>query len=196
MDLSGRSHGERKCGRERKDWEEEKKVSVKRHRFRRHPVHAYEGLMLGEEEEYGGIIQLDLRTTNIATVVSTDSTGWTLLALSGLNPPAAARAAILDAAARDQAGAATDAYLTLAKPGELGVVSREEIIYCGDVNDRWQSRIVVVEMSDDFKIALRVIASGAVFDYTIKLIGWVLDPSVTRDAMPSEELFCKFAVNQ
>ena len=168
---------------------------VKRHRFRRHPLHAYQGLMLGEEEEYGGIVQLDLRTTNVATVVSTDDTGWTLLDLAGLSPPAAAVAAILDAAARDAGGAANDTYLSLARPGII-IASRTEIIYCGDVNDRWQSRIAIVEMSDDFKVALQATASGAQFDYTIKLIGWILDPSVTRVSMPSEDLKATFFVNQ
>lgn len=108
-------------------------------------------------------------------------------------PPAAAVAAILDVAARDNAG--SDEYLSLATPGVI-IASKTQIVYCGDVANRWQSRLVIAEMSDDYRIAIKVDASGAVFDYTIKIIGWLLDPSRTRPSMPSEDLKATFVVNQ
>jgi len=166
---------------------------VKTHRFKHHPVEIQKGLMLGTEQEYGGIVQLDLRTSNVATVVGKNSTGWTLLDLASLSPPKEAMAAILDVAARDEGGAGTDAHLDIATPGII-YASKTEIIYCGDVNDRWQSRIVIAELSDDDKIAIKITASGAVFDYTVKLIGWVIIPSSSRVVPPSKDLKATFTV--
>lgn len=168
---------------------------VKRHRFRHHPLHIYQGLMLGEEEEYGGIAQGDLRTTITATETVLSTTGWTTLDLAGLNPPAAAVAAILDVAVNDADGDAADYYLQLATPGII-YASKTQIVYAGDVDGRWQSRLVIVEISDDGQIAIKVDASVGGFNYTIKLIGWILDPSVTRPSMPSEDLKATFFVNQ
>ena len=159
-----------------------------------HPVRVVKGLALGVESEYGGIIQLDMQTSNIATVTSTNTTGWFHLDL-GAYAPTNARAALLDIAVRDAAGAATDAYLEV---GAAGIIysAKTQIIYCGDVNDRWQSRIVIGELNDDDKVNLKVTASGAVFDYTIKLIGWVLDPYVAKVTPPSEDLKVTFYVQQ
>lgn len=174
---------------------------MKRHRFRHHPLHAFRGLMLGEEEEYGGIIQLELIASNVLLVEDTSSTQWRLLAnlrdYSGFGdlPPADAIAAVLDVAVRDADGKTANYYLELATPGII-YASKTQIVYAGDVDDRWQSRLVIVEMSDEYEIAAKVTASVGGLDYMIKLIGWVIDPSMTRPSIPSEDLFCKFRVNQ
>jgi hypothetical protein len=167
---------------------------VKETKYDHHPVRIVKGLALGIEQEYGGIIQLDLQSTAIATVTSSNSTGWQHVDL-GAYAPANARAAILDVAARDAAGAATDAYLEIGYPGII-LSTKTQIVYCGDVNDRWQSRIVYAVLNDDDKINVKVTASGAVFDYTMKLIGWVLDPYVAKVTPPSEELKATLVVNQ
>jgi len=167
---------------------------VKETKYDHHPVRIVKGLALGVEQEFGGIIQLDMQTSNIATVTSSNSTGWYHLDL-GAYAPKNARAAILDIAARDAAGAATDAYLEVGYPGII-LSTKTQIVYCGDVNDRWQSRIVYAVLNDDDKVNLKVTASGAVFDYTIKLIGWVIDPYVAKVTPPSEDLKVTFYVQQ
>ena len=167
---------------------------VKETKFDHHPMRIVKGLALGVEQEFGGIVQLDMQTSNIATVVSTNTTGWKLLDL-GAYAPANARAAILDIAARDAAGAATDAYLEVGYPGVI-LSTKTQIVYCGDVNDRWQSRIVYAVLNDDDKVNVKVTASGAVFDYTVKLIGWVIDPYVAKVTPPSVDLKVIFVVNQ
>ena len=171
---------------------------VKETKFDHQIVRIVKGLALGTEQEFGGIIMLDFQTANIATVVSSDSTVWTLLDL-GAYAPAAARAAILDVAARDAAGAAGDYYFSVGNPCAAGApitAAKTSIVYCGDVNDRWNSRIIVAVMNDDFKVPIRVAASGAVFDYTIKLLGWIMDPYTARITPPSEDLSCTLYVQQ
>lgn len=167
---------------------------VKETKFGHHPVRIVKGLALGVEQEFGGIVQLDLQSAALATVTSSDTTGWFHLDL-GAYAPTNARAAILDIAARDAAGAATDAFLEVGYPGII-LSTKTQIIYCGDVNDRWQSRIVYAVLNDDDKINLKVTASGAAFDYTAKLIGWVIDPYVAKVTPPSVDLKATFYVQQ
>ena len=172
---------------------------VKETKFDHKIVRIVKGLALGTEQEFGGIIMLDFQTSNIATVTSVDtSLSWFPLDL-GAYAPASARAAILDIAVRDAAGAAASYYLSVGNPCGVGtpiVASKTEIIYAGDVNDRWNSRLVVAGLNDDDKVNLRVTASGAVFDYTIKLIGWVMDPYTAKVTPPNEDLKATFVVNQ
>ena len=165
---------------------------VKDTKFDHHPVRIVKGLALGTEQEFGSIIQLDFQTSNIATVVSTNSTVWSLLDL-GAYAPASARAAILDVAARDAGGAGTDAFIQFGSPGFIES-TKTQIVYCGDVADRWQSRLIIAVLNDDDKICYRVTASAAVFDYTVKLIGWVLDPYVAKVTPPSADLSCTLVV--
>lgn len=167
---------------------------VKVTKYDHHPVQITKGLALGSDQEFGGIVQLDLQTSNIAAVVNTDSTGWKHIDL-GAYAPKHARAAILDIAARDAAGAATDAYVEVGNPGII-YASETQIIYCGDVNDRWQSRLVYAILNDDDKVNVKVTASGAALDYTAKLIGWVIDPYVAKVTPPYKDLKATFTVNQ
>ena len=163
-------------------------------KFDHHPMRIVKGLALGSEQEYGGIVQLDLQTVVVGSAVNSNTTGWKLLDL-GTYAPAAARAAVLDIAVRDGAGAATDAYLEVGNPGII-YASKTQICYAGDVNDRYQSRVVIVLLNDDNKVNLKVTASGAAFDYTIKLLGWVMDPYVAKVTPPYKDLLAYFVVQQ
>jgi len=172
---------------------------VKETKFDHQIVRIVKGLALGTEQEFGGIIMLDFQTSNIATVTSADtSISWFPLDL-GAYAPLHARAAILDIAVRDGVGSGGSYYLSVGNPCGVGdpiVASKTQLIYAGDVNDRWKSRIVVAGLNDDDKVNLRVTASGGVFDYTIKLIGWVLDPYTAKVTPPNEDLKATLVVNQ
>jgi len=163
-------------------------------KFDHHPMRIVKGLALGSEQEYGGIIQLDLQTAVVGSAVNSNDTGWKHLDL-GTYAPVAARAALLDIAVRDAAGAANDAFLEVGNPGII-YASETQIVYCGDVNDRYQSRLVVALLNDDNKVNIKVNASGAAFDYTIKLIGWVMDPYVAKVTLPYKDMLAYFVVQQ
>lgn len=174
---------------------------VKETKFDHQIVRIVKGLALGTEQEFGGIIMLDFKTSNFVTVVSGDtSITWLQLHLAGsYTVPAAARAVILDVACRDAAGVAAGYYVQFGNPCGVGApirASETQIVYAGDVNDRWNSRIVIVEMNDDTKINYQISASGAVFDWNVKLIGWVLDPYTARVTPPSADLKATLVVNQ
>lgn len=167
---------------------------VKESKYDHHPVRIVKGLALGTEQEFGGILQLDFQTAVVGSAVNTDDTGWIHLDL-GAYAPKHARAALLDIAARDGAGAANDNYLEVGNPGII-YASETQIVYCGDVNDRYQSRLVVALLNDDDKVNIRAVASGAAFDYTIKLIGWVIDPYVAKVTLPYLDMSCTLVVQQ
>ena len=165
---------------------------VKETKFGHFPVRITKGLALGTEEEFGSIIQLDFQTANIAAVVSTNSTVWKTLDLSAY-APTNARAAILDVAARDAGGVGTDAFIQFGYPGFIES-TKTQIVYCGDVADRWQSRLVIATLNELDQVNIRVTASAGVFDYTIKLIGWLIDPYVAKVALPYVDLKAIFSV--
>ena len=165
---------------------------VKETKFGNFPVRVTKGLALGTEEEFGSIIQLDFKTANIATVVSSNTTQWKTLDLSAY-APVNARTAVLDVAVRDAAGGAGEDYLSFGYPGFIES-TKTQIVYDGDVNDRWQSRLVLAILNELDQINLKVTASGAVFDYTIKLIGWLIDPYVAKVALPYVDLKAIFSV--
>ncbi len=168
-------------------------MALKETLYDHHPVRIVEGLALGTEQELGGIIVLDLQTSVVGSAVNTDDTGWIALDLSTY-APASARAAVLDVACRDSGGAANDAYLEVGNPGII-YASQTQIIYAGDVNERYRSRLVIALLSDSNYVNIRAVA-GTLLDYTIKLIGWVLDPYVAKVTVPNEDLYCKFVVDQ
>lgn len=167
---------------------------VKESKYDHHPMRVVKGLALGTEQVYGGIIVLDMQTTAIATVTSTDTTGWFHLDLGAL-APASARAALLDIAVQDGAGAGGNYYVEVGNPGVIQA-SKTQVVYAGDVNDHWSSRLVVAMLNDDDKVNLRVVASGAVLDYTVKLIGWLMDPYVAKVTLPYKDMSCTLVVNQ
>lgn len=166
---------------------------VKVTRYEHHPVQIVKGLALGSEQEFGGIVQLDLQTSNIASVDSSDDTPWFHLDL-GAYAPKHARAAILDVAVRDNGAAAGNAYMEVGNPGII-YASETQIIYSGDVN-AFNSRIVFAVLNDDDKVNLKITATGAVFDYRVKLIGWVIDPYVAKVTPPYKDLKATLVVNQ
>jgi len=165
---------------------------VKTHKFTKHPLEAQKGLMVGTEQEYGGLVQLDLQSAAILSDTGLDDVSWNLLSLAGYAPKEAA-AAILDVAVNDAGSAGQDCYMAFATPGIIQA-GKTQYVYALAVNDRIGSRLVIVELGDDDKFAYMIEASGAVFDYYIKLVGWILDPSVTKPSMPSEDLKATFVV--
>jgi len=173
-------------------------MALKETLYDHHPVRMVEGLALGTEQVFGGIVVLDLQTSVVGSAADTNDTGWITLDL-GTYAPASARAAILDVACRDSGGAAGATYVSVGNPCGVGdpiVASKTQIVYCGDVNDRYKSRLVIALLSDRNLVNIMAIASGAALDYTIKLIGWVLDPYVAKITPPSESLFAYFVVDQ
>ncbi|KKN63876.1 hypothetical protein LCGC14_0497540 [marine sediment metagenome] len=177
---------------------------VKETRYQEHPVRYEVGLFLGSQ-------QLDVEGINLMTLAaaltsgSLSTTGWVPLKLSPLvvaaaeTIPLGAIAAILDVEVNDAGGAGTDTYLDLASP-EHGVAGKlagkTETVYCGDINDAIDSRLVIVEMSDDFSIVYKATASGgATLDYTLKLIGWIVGGTrIVKVTWPSVELYCKVVI--
>lgn len=159
---------------------------VKETKYDHHPMRIVKGLALGVEQEFGGIVQLDMQSANVGSGTNVDTTQWFHLDL-GAYAPKNARAAILDIAVRDASGAGTEAYMEVGYPGII-LSTKTQIVYAGDVNDRYGSRLVIATLNDDDKINLKITASGAAFDYTIKLIGWVLDPYVAKVTPPYVDL--------
>ncbi len=172
--------------------------------YRHHPERVAVGLFLGTQQL--DILGVHLMTLDAAlTSGSVDTTGWTPLKLAPLVVAAAevipfdAVAVILDVAVNDAAGAGTDAYLDLASPehGPGGkLAGKTETVYCGDVNDRVKSRLVILEMSDNFSIVYKATASGAGdLDYTIKLVGWLIGGTrIVMPQWPYEDLYCNVVI--
>ena len=177
---------------------------VKETKYRHHPERIEKGLFIGSQ-------QLDILGIHLMTIAaaltsgSFSTTDWLplklapLMATANKTIPKDAIAVILDVAVNDAGGAGTDAYLELASPehGTAGILAgNTETIYCGDVDDHIDSRLVVVELSEDFCIVYKATASGAnTLDYTIKLVGWLIGGTrVTKIAWPSLDLYCKFVI--
>jgi len=175
---------------------------VKETKYDHHPVRIIKGLSLGTEYKPGQIVYLDFKTAALTTVASTNDVSWSLLDIEGLLPSGATRpvnavAAILDIAVNDGGSAGQECYMAVATPGII-YAGKTQYIYCGDVNDRVGSRTVIVEITGpgDGKFAYMIVASGAVFDYTIKLVGWVIGGTLTSYVtLPYADLKCKFHVN-
>lgn len=182
---------------------------VKESVYRHHPERMAVGLFLGSEQL--DILGIHLMTLNAALTSGVGATGlsttdWVPLKLSPLVVAAAetipddAIAVILDIAVNDSdISTFTDGILELASPehGPAGILAgKTEKVYCGDVNNRVSSRLVVVELSDDFCIVYKATASGAnTLDYTIKLIGWLIGGTrVAKVTWPSVELYCKVVI--
>ena len=171
---------------------------VKETKFRHHPFRITKGFSLGAEYMPGTIIVLDLQTA--AVTGSFSDTAWSSLDLPGLftsaDKPIDAVAAILDVAVNDSGSAGAATYLALATPGII-VAGKTSYVYPGDVNDRPQSRLVIVEVTEDGKIAYKAEASGNnTLDYSIKLIGWLVGGSlVSPISLPYEDLKAKASIN-
>jgi len=175
---------------------------VKETEYDHHPVRIIRGLSLGAEYMPGQIVYLHPQTAAIKSVTGSDDVTWSLFDLegnlaSGVTRPVAAVAAILDIAVNDGGSAGAQCYMAVATPGII-YAGKTQYIYCGNVNDRIGSRIVIVEITGpgDGKFAYKIDASGAAFDYVIKLIGWVLGGELTSYVtLPYADLTCKFHVS-
>ena len=178
---------------------------VKESVYRHHPERMEVGLFLGTQ-------QLDILGIHLMTLAAALTSGsfsvtdWVPLKLSPLvvaaaeSVPPDAIAVILDVAVNDSdISTFTDGVLELASPehGPSGILAgKTEKVYCGDVNDRVSSRLVVVELSDDFSIVYKATASGGnTLDYTIKLIGWLIGGTrVAKVTWPSVDLYCSVVI--
>lgn len=169
---------------------------VKETRFRHHPVRIEESLFLGVEElDLTGYYE-DLQTAVLATASGVDDTVfWEELVLGTLvTIPTDAIAAILDVQVNDSGSAAQECFMGFCPTGAIWA-GRAQYVYCGDVNDRIGSRIVIVGLSTDESIHYHITASGANFDYTIKLLGWLIGGTdISRFDPVAEDLFCRFRI--
>lgn len=177
---------------------------VKKHKFRHHPMIVEKELMLGEiaEEEHVSPIQLEKLSAALTSAASVDDIKWTLMDIGALAVAAAitvprnAVAAVLEVEVNDGGSAGAACYMSFCTPGNLGDTGKISNVYCGNVNDRKNSRIVIVELNDDDKIAYTIVASGAVFDYVIKLNGWLIaGTNQSKASMPYADLKAEFVVS-
>ena len=170
---------------------------MKKTRYRL-PVELRGGLFFGvNNEDYIGGVVLDLKDAAIASGAGTDSVSWTTMDLediAGVTIPGDAIAAILDVAVNDAGASAAEASMAFATPGIIVAGKTQYVYTVGGAADLIGSRIVVVEITGDGKIAYAIAATGATFDYLIKLIGWIVNPGVDPISLPSEDLKATFNV--
>lgn len=170
---------------------------VKETRFRHHPVRIEESLYLGSQQLDLLGIRLDLQDATLKgpTTGTITTPPWQELTLSDLvTIPDDAIAAILSVEVNNLGSAANAAYMGFSPIGGIRA-GRTQYVYCGNVNDRKGSRIIVVELSTDQSIHYMIDEVGGNFDYTIKLIGWLLGGTdLSRITPPAEALYCKFHV--
>lgn len=175
---------------------------VKETNFGKQPVRLEKGLFLGLEQKDLCGINLDLLAAALANG-SVSTTPWDLMDVGALAVtggtvvPKNAKAVILHVYVKDSGSAASACSMAFAKPGII-VASKSQFVFCGNVNSRYGSALMIVELNDDDKIAYKVTASGgASFDYIVNLIGWVIGGTrLSKGTMPYSDLKCKFSVNQ
>jgi len=173
---------------------------VKETKYDKAPVRIVKALSLGSAYLPGQIVYLNFQAAAIKTVANTDDVSWSTLDIdallpSGVTRPVNAIAAILDIAVNDSASAAAAQYMAVATPGII-YAGKTQYIYCGNVNDRVGARTVIVEITGDGKFAYMIVASGAAFDYVIKLVGWVIGGTLTSHVtLPSLNLKGVFHVS-
>jgi len=173
---------------------------TKESKYDHHPVRVVKGISLGEEYDPGQIIKLDFT----AAAIKTDSLSdlpWTTWDIDDLLPTAITRprnavAVILDVDVGDAGSSGEETYIAFATPG---IIVAGKTVYCrpDGVNDQSSSRLVIVEMSGDGKIAVSVAASGGTtFDVVAKLVGWVIAGTLTDVVeLPSASLKAVFQVS-
>jgi len=173
---------------------------VKETKYDHHPVRIEKGLFLGSEQLDLAGIYYTQHSAVLASVASSDDLKWALLDLAAVvTVPDNAVAAILDVAVNDEgsAGAAAYAYFSSNVGGQLDLDSRLTYVYCGNVNDRVGSKTIIATLTEDDKVAFCVVATGAVFDYKIKLIGYLIAGTrSSKVVLPSASLQAQFVVNQ
>lgn len=169
---------------------------VKETRFRHHPTRIEEALWLGMQELDLTGFYLDLQTAALVDLTGQDDTVFfEELTLSDLvTVPDDAIAVVLEVEANDSGSAGQACYIGFAPTGDLRP-GKIQYVYTGNVADRKGSRIIIVLISTDESILYQIVASGAAFDYTIKLIGWLIGGTdLARQTPPAEELLCNFRI--
>lgn len=177
---------------------------VKKTTYDHHPVEILRGLFIGGSETHITAVALELQTAVLVTVSSTDDLlPWriyninTLALAAGITVPASAVGALVDVAVNDSGAAAAIHWMRFSPAGIL-YDSRTSYVYVGGgVADRPGARIVPILWTEAGDFAYAVNASGANFDYVIKIVAWLMAGSAyTQPEIPSEELACGFRVNQ
>ncbi len=169
---------------------------VKETKFRHHPVRIEKSLYLGTEQLDLLGYRADLQDAALASGSGVDDAQWTELTLSDLvTVPENAIAAVLDVEVNDVGSAGEATYMGFC-PTPAIIAGRLSYVYCANVADRKFSRIVIVELSTNESIWYTIAASGAFFDYNIRLLGWLIGGTdVSRITPPAVDLLCKFDCN-
>lgn len=177
---------------------------VKETKFRHHPVRIENGLYMGSQQLDILGVELAFLDAALTSDSSSNTTIWTpmdinaLVVAAGATVPVNAIAVILDVEVNDS-GAAGDYYMEFTSVEHSGGAGQQagktQTVYVGQVGDRKGARIIIIELSEDLNILTKITASGAAFDYSINLIGWLIGGTrVARVTWPSVELFAKFAI--
>jgi len=176
---------------------------VKKVIYDKHPVQITKGLYLGDNEQQAMAIAFDPQAVNLVAVASTnDRLPWymyninTLALAAGITIPTGAVGALVDVAVNDGGSAGADAFMSFATAGVI-YASKTWIVYCGRVNDGVGSKQLPILWTEAGDFTYAVNATGAVFDYTIKIVGWIMaGENYTYPEIPSLELACGFRVTQ
>jgi len=185
---------------------------VKETKFRHYPTRIETGLFMGSE-------QLDIVGVRLAflddsltpgTDISTQG-DWhpmdiaSLVVTAGGTVPQDAVAVILDVEVKDDG--VGEYYMEFASVDHLDVAvvtarypdgtftspGKTETVYIGQGADRYGSRTIIVELSEDFNILTKV--TGVNLDYAISLIGWLIGGTrIAKVTWPSVDLYAKFTI--
>jgi hypothetical protein len=176
---------------------------VKKTIYDHHPMQILRGLFLGDNENHATIFVSDPQTVNLVAVTSTDDLlPWrtynivTLAAAAGITIPTGAVGALVDVAVNDSGSSAGTHHMKFAEAGAL-YASKTWYVYPGTVDDSPGSKQIPIFWTEAGDFAYGVDASGANFDYTLKIVGWFMAGNLyTHPVIPSVELACTFRVNQ
>lgn len=176
---------------------------VKKTTYDHHPVEFIRGLFIGGSETHITAVALELQTANLVAAAGVDDQlPWrifninTLALTAGITVPAGAVGALVDVAVNDENSDTAQQWMRFAPAGII-YAAKTIYVYTPNVDDRINSRIVPILWTEAGDFAYAIDASGAVFDYTIKIIAWLMAGSdYTQPEIPSQELACGFRVNQ
>ena len=176
---------------------------VKKTIYEHHPVQFKKGLYLGDNEQLLTVLAIDPQTVNLVAVAGTDDRlPWRvynineLAVAAGITIPTGAVGALIDVEVNDAGSAGAAAFMSFVEAGAI-YASKTWSVYCGNVNDRVGTKQLPIMWTEGGDFAYRVNATGAVFDYTIRIVGWIMAGSdYTYPEIPSQNLACGFRVNQ
>ncbi len=176
---------------------------VKKTTYDHHPVDIRKGLFIGGSETHITAVALEMQTAVlVAATGQNDQLPWgifninTLALAAGITVPTGAVGALVDVAVNDAASAGAQAFMAFAPAGIL-YAAKTMYVYTPNVNDRINSRTVPILWTEAGDFAYLINATGAVFDYTIKIIGWLMaGEDYTQPEIPSVDLSCGLSVTQ